>query len=175
MSADGLINFPPAIGKETVNNACIFFFHFAGFELLPEESMSAVVFGYHDEAGCVFVQAVNNTGSKGISCRGELLAVIQKPVDQGSGRVAGCGVNHEANGFVYHQKVIILINDPEGHRFGFQVPPGRRRNRYGDSVPSPYFAAGLGCAIVDQDRATTNDGLDPCPGELGQMVGEEDV
>lgn len=84
--------------------------------------MCGVVLGDDEEAGGVFVDAVDDAGAgdaadagKGVAAMGEE-GVYQRHVG-----VAGGGVDGEAGGFVDDEEVVVFVDDIEGDSLRFDV------------------------------------------------------
>ena len=88
------------------------FFHRAFPEMPGEGFQGTGVFGGDDEAGGVFVQAVDDARADLIPAEGVLEsgAVMQKALNECSMGVTDGGVNHNALGFVNDQAVMIFVD-----------------------------------------------------------------
>ena len=73
--------------------------------------MCAIRFGHHHDAGRIFVETMNDSGSFDAADAGKIPAVMEEGVDQGAGRVAGGRVNDEARRFVDDQQVVIFVQN----------------------------------------------------------------
>jgi len=93
----------------------------AGFfeKLTRKLGFSFGIFGYHQQARSIFVDAVNQTGSGIVGAKGRM--IFEMPgqcVNQGARKIAVSGMNHHTGFFVYYQQVLIFVNDVERNVLG---------------------------------------------------------
>ena len=121
MTGDGGVDLALGDGQFTAEDGVVDFFDRAPGELLSQGQVRFVVFGSHQAAAGVFVQAVDDAGPGNAADAAEPAgAVMQKGVDEGVFRMARGRVHDQPGGFVDYDQVIILEEDGQGDglRFG---------------------------------------------------------
>src|SRR5512136_464274 len=80
-------------------------------ELFREASMGDIIFGRHQNAAGILVQAVDDPWPKNPSDSSQVATVVEEGVDQGAGVVPRPRVNNHSRRFIDDQQVAILIKD----------------------------------------------------------------
>src|SRR4029077_1599245 len=88
-------------------------------EGFAELGVSGVIFGDEDDAGGVFIEAMNDAGAEGVATLRESLTAAEEGVDQGAARGAGAGVHGHAGGLVDGDDVSVFVEDVERNGFWF--------------------------------------------------------
>ena len=132
-----------------------------------------VVFGDDDDAGSLFVEAMDDARAElvfGIrSATGKRLTAAEQRIDQSAAGVPGAGMDAHACWFVDDQEVVVFVENIE--RDCFRFSPQRRawRRFYGDFFASVQFPRSLCGRAVYQDEAGIEEFLHPGPRESRKM------
>jgi len=113
---------------------------------------------------------------EGSTLIGKLWAVCEKTMNQGPFRMAGPRMDHHSGSLVDHQKIIILEENIEGHRFGYQSSrclDGGEVNS--NSVTRTEFLTGLGQPAIDQHLACFDNGLERTAGIIDKLTTEKNI
>lgn len=119
--------------------------------------MGGGVFGHHEDARGVFVEAVDNADAQAFfvvevvrrGAGGEFVRVVEEAVDEGAGGVARPGVYHEALGFVDNEAVRVFVEDGEGNGFGGEIGWGFGEEGAGDAGAGVDALGGFGGPTVE--------------------------
>lgn len=153
----------------------IFLLRRAIFELVREGVECAVILGDDHDAARVAVESVDDAGPLLAADSGEVGAVVEEGVDEGSRLVAWRGVHDEVGGLVDDDEVVILEEDVEGDVFRHGFHGDRWRSVPRDEVAGAdahFAAAGLSV----HGHAVGFDFLLPArAGELGSGAGQDGV
>ena len=118
--------------------------------LLAEGLVRGIVFGHHQQAAGVFVDAVHDARADGAANAGELPGtVVEQRVDQRAVGVAGRRVHHHAFGFVDDEQVGVLIHDVQRDILRRRLDGLRVRHFHRHPVPCPRLVAFGHAAAVD--------------------------
>lgn len=91
------------------------------FELPGQSLVRGVIFGHNDQTAGVLVDPVNNPGAHDITnARQGWPAMGDESIDQGAGRIARCGMDHQARRLVDDNEMLILIDDIKRYVFGLR-------------------------------------------------------
>jgi hypothetical protein len=173
MTGDGGVD-DPVLGTACTDRE-IEFFHLPFAKELNELLMGSKGFRCDQDAGGIFVQAVDDPGAEGVGTWGDFIAVGEEGVDKGSCPMSGGGVGHHAGRFVNGQKMFVFINDFEGDCFREQRRKGLRKGLETDFDfislfrDSPLFN-GL---PIEKDAAAFNQVLEISSGVARIAPGQE--
>ena len=92
-------------------------------ELARQCVMCEVVLRHDHHPGRTLVEAMHDPRPEHAAHPGEIAAVVEQGVHERAPGVAGCGVHHEARGFIDHHDVGVLIEHLQ--RDGFGLGAGR--------------------------------------------------
>lgn len=105
--------------RDAVAEGAVSAFGRVGGELIGETMVGGVGFGDDQQAGCVFVDAVNDAGPFFATDAREVSAeVMEKGINQGAGVGARGRVDNHARGFVHDEEVVVFVDNVERDRFG---------------------------------------------------------
>jgi len=139
----------------------------AGLQLLHQVGLRQQRFGYHHQAGGVFVQSVHNARAGNVR---ELRVAVQQAVQQGARPVARRRVYHQAGGFVHHQDVFVFVDDGEVYRLGgVGQRLGLRNHFHGDDFAAQQLGLARLLFAVQQDLAV----LDPLRDAAARVVRQQ--
>jgi len=113
MAADGLVDFAARLGRDAPHQCEIFLAGGAAGELRDERGVGGFVLGHDQNAGGVFVEAVDDSGAQLAADALQVGAVVQEGVDQGVAGVAGGWVDDEPGGFVDDEEVVVFVKDSQ--------------------------------------------------------------
>ena len=91
--------------------------------------MGLVGLGYHEQAGGILVEAMDDPGPADTANSRETVAAMgEESVDQSAGAMAGAGMNDQASRLVDHDERFIFIDDVQGDALRLRHHIGRRGN-----------------------------------------------
>jgi hypothetical protein len=140
-----------------------------------EFGVGEIGFGDEDDAGSVFIEAMDDAGAEGVAALGEGLAAAEERVDQSAAGIASAGVDGHAGGLVDGDEVVIFVEDFEGDGFGLGARSGAGLRLEGDALAASEFLGGFRTAAVDENKASINQFLDAGAAEVGALRGDEAV
>lgn len=116
MSSDGLVDGAGGLGWAAAGHGQVDFVQVVVEERLFECVAGGEVLGDDEESGGVLVESVDDAGALFlVEHFGEgVVVVVEECVDEGSGEVAGGGVDDESGGLVEDEDVVVLEEDVEG-------------------------------------------------------------
>src|ERR671922_2861846 len=100
------------------NQSDVFLLHCAIFELCDEILQCHAVFSDDHDAGSVFIQAVNDSGSALAADSIQLRTMMQKRVDQCASDLTSSRVNDDSGGFVNDNAIRIFPKNLERQFLG---------------------------------------------------------
>ena len=125
-------------------------------ELVGQVELRRRVFGHHQQAAGVFVDAVYQHAHALVFGVGLLLdtEVEGQGVDQGAVVIAMARMHHHAGGFVHHQHIFVFVNDVQGNVLGQNLEPaalvGHDELHH---IAGPYYVVGLDGLVIHQHIA----------------------
>jgi hypothetical protein len=146
-------------------------------EHFAELAVGTVVFGDEDEAAGLFVEAMDDAGTKITAHVREFVEVEEERVDESATVafvIAGTcsGVNHHAGWLVDDGEVFVFVEDVERNVFGCGVERrGLRRAFDLDGFATVEFLFGLGSVAIDADLTGFDEELDAGPGDIREGLG----
>jgi hypothetical protein len=149
---------------------------FASGKLREKRLQGGIGLGGHEAAGGVLVEAMDDAGALHSADSRELAAaVVEEGVDERAVRIAGGGMDDEADWLVEDDEVVILKENVERDllrkdcgRFG-----GGQIDRNG--VAPRYRSFGAGNRTIEKDVAALEKALNAGARQFGQLAGEEEV
>ena len=81
---NGKVNPAAFMERDAMDQGNIFLFDGPTFELLRKNLMGHIVFSHKHEPGGIFIEPVNNAGPEFSANARKILAIFQKPVNQGA-------------------------------------------------------------------------------------------
>ena len=81
--------------------------------------MSKIIFRHKDGAGSIFVEAMNNAGTKRVRRLREALTAAKKRIHERATRIACTGMNRHTRRLIDDNDVFVLVKDIEGYVFRF--------------------------------------------------------
>ena len=176
MAADGEIDRAGGFGRGAPHEGEVFLLDGVGGELGDEGSDGLFVLGDDEDAGGVFVEAMDDAGAEFAADAGEIGAVVEKSVDEGVGGVAGGGVDDEAGGFVEDDEVGVFVEDVEGDVGGEEADGFGGREGAGEGVAGGEGGVGFeGGGAVEGDAAGFDELFPAGAGDGGVGGGEPGV
>lgn len=172
MASDGNVDDAALRFQAAMHEGKVSFFDAAGFELRLQMPVRSIILGNQNDAGGVFIQAVDDARSLYSPHPFQIRAMMEDGIDERTAGMTGGGVHDHAGGFVHGDEVIIFVKDVEQDRFGCG---GCRRGRGDvdvDHITGEEALADFGGACIDQRIAVTNPALDFGAGVRGQVVGK---
>ncbi len=100
-----------SIGRPSNANGEIGLIYFTRREVFDEFLMGGECFCRQKNSRSVFVQTVDNAGSQRICAWGKILAVGEKGVDEGAGKMARCRMDDHSGGFVDGEDMFVFVNN----------------------------------------------------------------
>lgn len=118
--------------------------------------MGVGVFGNNQDAGCIFVQAVNNAGANLAADTRKIRTMVEQGVDEGAGGMTWRRMYHHPRGFVQNDQGVILINDIERNGFRLDIDSLRLRYSCKDFVARANPVARLCFALEEGDPSSAD-------------------
>ena len=87
-------------------------------ELPGQFEVGTIVLRHDDDAGGVLIDTVHDTRPNLAANAGEIVAVGQERVHQGSVGISGTGMHRHSGDLVHHNQIAVLVKDREGNLFG---------------------------------------------------------
>src|SRR6185295_5717438 len=106
---------------------------------------------------------------------GQVPDVVQERVHERAGGVAGRRVHDEPRGLVDREDVLVLVEDREGDRLGFDRDGPRLGHVHLDVLSGADHVRPLGGHSLEADGALSDQLLDPGPGKVGAGGDQEEV
>ena len=118
VAGDGGVNDGVLEGQAAPEQGVVLADRRAGLDLLAQALVGEVVLGDDDQAGRVFVQAMDDAGALDAADAGQVAAVGEQGVDQRARLGPRRGVDDQALGLVDDDEVGVLVDDVERDGFG---------------------------------------------------------
>jgi len=119
--------------------------------------MRPVRFGYDHQPSGVLVEPVDDARARHPPDAGEIVAMVEEGVDEGSRRVACRRVDHQASRFVDDENVGILKDHIEGNILGRNLRDGRLRLLDSDAVSLVHDGRGFREGLVVPDSIVVDE------------------
>lgn len=113
-------------------------------------------FGNDDDAGCIFVQPVNNAGAMFAANAFQVRAMVQDTVHQCSGCMAGCRVNHQSRGLVDDDNMWIFVENIQWYGLRNEFNRAGFGDLNSDLFPGFDFVPGFDTSPINLNTALTN-------------------
>jgi hypothetical protein len=171
MSTDGCLHLATA-RKRPHHQGQILAAHGPGLQLVDQRGVRLEGLGHHHQPTGVAIEPVHDATARHPRQR---RVVVQQRVLQRPGRVARPGMNHQAGGFVDHNKGRILVDDIKRNGLGQHRPfvglPGIDDHRLaaGHRGPAP------GRGTIDGQVTGFQPALQPRSRELREKRGQRDI
>lgn len=143
-------------------------------ESVHQRTKSLLVLGHQKNAGSVLVQPVDDPRPTGLG-RGQIAAVMQKPMHQGAADMAGGRVYYQSGGFVDHQEVLVFVENRKIDVFRNQIRGRRRWKTHRDHIVGMQTVAGLYHLAVHQSVGRIDQPVQRGAGMFGEFVEEKMV
>jgi hypothetical protein len=147
-----------------------------GGELGDKSGVGLFVFGDDQNAGGVFVEAMDDAGAEFAADALKVGAVMEKGVDERVGEMAGGGVDDQSGGLVEDDEVGVFMEDIQRNVRGDETDGVRGGQGAGEGVAGGEGGVGLadGNSVVG-DMAGLDELLPARAGDVGVDGGEEDI
>ena len=144
-AGDGNIDGARCGARIGVDQRQIASFYIVHGEITAKAPVRIIVLGHDHDAGCVFVEAVDDAWPRHAANTGEAVAaMVEKRVDQGAAPIASGGMHHETGGFVQDNDVLILKQDVEGDVLGLGIGVFDGRRDELEHLPLSHLVRGVG-------------------------------
>ncbi len=102
-------------------------------------------------------------------------AMIQYRIDQGTGKMTGGGMNHQARLFVDDQDVVIFKDRHQVDGLRYRFDGFRRRESTGNGFTGFHPVSRLAGTAVNRDQTAPNQCRDVGTGLVGKLVGKKRI
>ena len=138
--------------------------------------MGKVIFGNGQQAGGVFVDAVDNAGAQFAVDTGQVFPQrVEQAVDQGVVLMAGSGVDNKPLGLIDHNHILVFVDDIQCHFHRADIHGFGLRNGNGDGITGIQFVIFLAGLAVAQDTALVQKLLGSAAGQLRDTAGQKGI
>ena len=121
-------------------------------QLLRKIQMCSVVFCDDQQAGGIFVDAMNDAGTESAADpRQAFAAMIQHSVDHRAVGITGCRMHHHALGFIDDQQILILIGNIQRNVLWYRIDGFGIRQVYLQRFTAGHFIVFLQGLAVQQN------------------------
>jgi len=175
VASDRGFDHPLTVRKPAVDESEILSLDAPRFELSREGPMGPVRFRDNQEARGPPIKTMHNPGTSDSADARKVRAMVEKRVNQSSGRVTRPGVDHEASRLHDNQQVLVFINHIERDRFGAEIEGDGGRDSESDHLAGPEGPAGLWPEAGHLDFTGSDQGLKATPGEVRTPTGKEAI
>lgn len=158
--------------RGAVNYCEIGFFNGSLFELSGDFPLCDVVSGSHDNAACVSVESVDDSGSEFTEAAGKGGAVKGESVNESAVSISACGMDNHIRLFVDDDNIMVLVDDVDGYIFCEDVRWRRWRERKLYFVGGGETETGFDGAAVDFYMARRYVSLESDTAEMAEAVVE---
>lgn len=172
VSADHVLEAPTFFFGQAVDGGEVDFTKAALGEGFGQAAVGDVIFGDDHAAGGVFIEAVDDARAHLSADAAEVVAVMEKGIDEGAVGISCGGVDDEAGGFVEDEDVFVLKKDIERDVLSDDGDGDDLRDDEGDLVSSFQGSAGLGRASVQGHMSVFDQVLEAGAGEIWKTGGE---
>ncbi len=149
--------------------------HGALADLAREQLVRPVGLCHEEHARRVAVEPVHDPRPALAPDAREVPDVVEQRVDEGSGRVAGRGMDHEAGRLVDGDQVFVLVEDRERNVLGLEHALARLGHLDRDLLARAHDVRALGGLAADARRALGDELLDARAREVRARRDEEQV
>ncbi len=128
VAADRPVDHSPHRRRQPPDHRLVETFHPMQGELPGEADVGTIGLGHHQDTAHLAVETMDDARPGDATDAGEAVAAMgEEGVDEGTGTVAGSGVDHHARRLDQHQQMLVLEQDVEGVAFrAWRRRPGRR-------------------------------------------------
>jgi len=144
-------------------------------ELLAKNTVSGVIARDEDRSGGAPVEAMDNSGAKIPTDRGEGAEVMEERVYEGAAAGSGSGVNDHARGLIHDGDIFVLVKNVEGDLFRSGAQGRAREDFYVDHISGHYALCRPHEAAAEANAAFVDQLLNASAAEVGQTRGEIEV
>ena len=169
MTAERRVNNALTIAEAPPHQRAVHAADFAGGELLGQIAVHLLVFSHHEQTGRAFVETMDDARPDGLARRGQV-KMMQKRVDQRSREMPVSGMRNHALRLVDDEKIIVLVGNLEGDRFGADVGGRLVAEKNLDELAGADLRGFLGNVAVHVNQAGVNQFVDFVPGDRGKCL-----
>ena len=101
--------------------------------------------------------------------------MMEKSIHQGSRVISRPRMDDHPRGFVYHDKMTILVEDRQGDGLSLDLQPSRLRKGESDDIVLPQPQPCLGFPFSHLNISFFDEPFELGPGERGYFLREEDI